>query len=59
MTVEFEKIGEREQTKKATFTIQVEVLNSLKALARAKKKKISPIVNDLIKTYVEQQQKLI
>jgi len=58
MTIEFDKIGERERNKKATFTIQVDVLQELKNIAREKRKKISPIVNDLIKTYVEQQKKI-
>ena len=59
MTIEINEIGNRQKSKKATFTIENKLLEDLKTISKQNKKKMSPIVNDLIRAYIEQQQSLL
>ena len=57
--IELKDVGKRESAKKATFTIENKLLDDLKTISKQTKKKMSPIVNDLIKAYVSQQEGLL
>jgi len=59
MTMKINEIGNRAKSKKATFTIENKLLEDLKTISKRNKKKMSPIVNDLIRVYIEQQQSLL
>ncbi len=59
MTIEMKELGNRINKHKATFTIDVDLLNNFKKIAKSRKKKLSPIVEDLLKIYIQQEQSLI
>jgi metal-responsive CopG/Arc/MetJ family transcriptional regulator len=59
MTMTLDEIGNRENKKKATFSINQDLLADFKKIAKNQKKKLSPIIEDLIKIYVEQEKSLI
>jgi len=59
MVLEIDEVGNRNNKKKATFSVDKELLENFKKIAKAQKKKLSPIVEDLIKIYVQQEQSLI
>jgi len=59
MTIEFNDIGNRGNKKKTTFTIDEQLLVNFKKIAKSNKKKLSPIIEDLLKVYVNQEQSLI
>jgi len=59
MTIEMKELGNRTNKRKATFTIDVDLLDDFKKIAKSRKKKLSPIIEDLLKIYVKQEQSLI
>ena len=59
MTMEINEIGNREKSKKATFTIEIKLLEDFKKIAKNNRKKMSPIVSDLIRAYIKQEQSLL
>jgi len=59
MKIELKDIGSRSPKKKTTFTIDEDLLINFKKLAKVKKRKLSPIIEDLLRLYVEQEKNLI
>ncbi len=59
MTIALDNIGSRSSKKKTTFTIDEDLLISFKKIAKVNQKKLSPIVEDLLKLYIQQEQSLI
>ncbi len=59
VTIELNDIGSRSSKRKTTFTIDDKLLIDFKKIAKANRKKLSPIVEDLLRLYVQQEQSLI
>lgn len=59
MTIQINNIGSREEKKKATFTINAKNFEELKQILKSQKKKLSPVIDDLIKLYIDEQKSLI
>jgi metal-responsive CopG/Arc/MetJ family transcriptional regulator len=59
MIIALDNIGSRSSKKKTTFTIDEDLLINFKKIAKTNNKKLSPIIEDLLKLYIQQEQSLI